>query len=82
VAVRGVIVRHLVLPRNLAGTDRLVQWVAGEPGPDTWVNLMAQYRPEHRAREFPELSRRITSTEYEQAVAWAREAGLRHVMTQ
>lgn len=76
VAMRGVIIRHLVMPHNIAGTDRFVRWVARELGPDTCVNLMRQYRPEHRARDYPELSRPLTRDEWEQAVAWAREAGL------
>jgi putative pyruvate formate lyase activating enzyme len=76
VAVRGLIIRHLVMPHNIAGTDRFVRWVARELSPDTYVNIMAQYRPEHRAREYPELARRILPGEWAQALAWAREAGL------
>jgi putative pyruvate formate lyase activating enzyme len=81
VATRGLIIRHLVMPQNIAGTDRFVRWVARELTTDTYVNLMRQYRPEHRAREYPELSRRITPEEWEQALAWAREAGLTNVDT-
>ncbi len=81
VAQRGLLIRHLVLPRNLAGTDRFVKWVAGTLGKATWVNIMPQYRPEHRAREHEELSRRITGAEWRQALEWAREAGLTHVLT-
>jgi putative pyruvate formate lyase activating enzyme len=76
VAVRGLIIRHLVLPQNIAGTDRFVRWVARELTTDTYVNIMGQYRPEHRALEYPELARRITSQEWGQALAWARGAGL------
>jgi putative pyruvate formate lyase activating enzyme len=75
-ALRGLMIRHLVLPNNRAGTERFVQWVARELGKETYVNIMSQYRPEHRAREFPEISRRITPAEYQQALAWARQAGL------
>jgi putative pyruvate formate lyase activating enzyme len=82
VALRGLLIRHLVLPHNIAGTDRFVKFVAEKLGKTTWVNMMAQYRPEHRAREFPELSRRITRDEYRQALAWASEAGLTNVLTQ
>ena len=77
VALRGLIVRHLVLPQNLAGTDRFVKWAAEKLGTDCAVNVMGQYRPEHRAKEFPEIARRLTSQEYAQALEWAREAGLR-----
>jgi len=75
-AVRGLIIRHLVLPQNIAGTDRFVTWVARELTTDTCVNLMPQYRPEHRSLDYPELARRITPQEWGQALAWARGAGL------
>ena len=76
VAVRGLLIRHLVLPENLADTDRFVRWVAETLGPETPVNLMSQYRPEHRARQHPPLDRRLTREEWSQALQWAREAGL------
>ena len=79
IATRGLIIRHLVMPHNIGGTDRLVRWIAEELGPDTYLNLMAQYRPEHRAREYPAIARRLTSEEWRQAVAWAVEAGLKNV---
>jgi putative pyruvate formate lyase activating enzyme len=76
IALRGLMIRHLVLPNNIAGTDKFVRWVAGKLTPSTYVNIMAQYRPEHKAPGIPELSRHITSAEYQQALGWAREAGL------
>ncbi len=79
VARRGLIIRHLVMPENIAGTDRFVRWVAEELTPTTYVNLMAQYRPEHKAFDYPEISRRISTQEWEQARAWAKEAGLTNV---
>jgi len=79
VARRGLIIRHLVMPGNVAGTDRFVQWVAKELGTETRVNLMAQYHPEHKAFDHPEISRRITSKEWEQARNWAKSAGLIHI---
>jgi len=81
VAVRGLIIRHLVLPQNIAGTDRFVRWVARELTTDAYVNIMSQYRPEHRAREYPDLSRRITAQEWGQALAWAHAAGLTNLDT-
>ncbi len=77
-ARRGLIIRHLVMPGNIAGTDRFVQWVAKEFSPSTYVNLMAQYHPEYKAFNYPEISRRISSTEWDQAQAWAKAAGLIH----
>jgi putative pyruvate formate lyase activating enzyme len=81
VALRGLIIRHLVMPHNIAGTDRFVRWVARELTTDTYVNIMPQYRPEHRARDYPELARPITSEEWGQALAWARAAGLTQLDT-
>jgi putative pyruvate formate lyase activating enzyme len=79
VARRGLIIRHLVMPNNVAGTDRFVQWVAKELSLTTYVNLMAQYHPEHKAYDHPEISRRITGQEWNQARAWALAAGLVHI---
>lgn len=76
VALRGLIIRHLILPENLSGTDRFVSWVAANPGPRTSVNLMSQYRPAYQAGRVNALSRRITRGEESQAHTWAREAGL------
>jgi putative pyruvate formate lyase activating enzyme len=81
VATRGLIVRHLVLPNNVAGTDLFVRWVADELSPRTYVNMMDQYRPEHLAFDHPGIARRITSDEWRQAVAWARDAGLENLYT-
>ncbi len=76
IALRGLIIRHLVLPFNIAGTDKFVQFVARRLTPSTYVNIMEQYHPEHQASKYPELSRRITAAEYQQAIRWAKEAGL------
>jgi putative pyruvate formate lyase activating enzyme len=76
IALRGLIIRHLVMPDNIAGTDRFVQFVAGRLTRSTYVNIMAQYHPEYKARSIPEIARRITPAEYRQAIRWAKEAGL------
>jgi putative pyruvate formate lyase activating enzyme len=76
VANRGLLIRHLVLPENLGGTDAFVRWVVSELGADTHVNIMSQFRPEYRARYYPPLNRRITQREFDQAMRWAREVGL------
>jgi len=78
VAYRGLLIRHLVMPANLAGTDKFVRWVVSELGPETHVNIMSQYRPMFRAKEYPPLDRPLTAAEYNQAMRWAREAGLRN----
>ncbi len=75
-AVRGLLIRHLVLPEGLAGTGEALRFVAEEIGRNTYVNLMAQYYPAHQARSFPELRRRITPEEYQEALALAGNLGL------
>ena len=78
-AARGLLVRHLILPNNLAGTRRIVRFLAEELSPNTYLNLMAQYRPCYHADRFPELNRRITAAEYNAAVRMAKEAGLQRL---
>lgn len=75
-AVRGLIVRHLVLPNKLAGSEEVMRFVAAEVSRDSYVNVMAQYRPEHKALRHGELSRRVTREEYGEALAAARRHGL------
>ena len=77
VAERGLLIRHLVMPGDLAGSEHVLKWLADEVSADTYVNVMDQYRPCGQARMYPELDRRPTSAEYSRAVAIAREAGLR-----
>lgn len=76
-ARRGVLVRHLVLPENLAGTDRVLEFLAKEISPGTYLNLMDQYRPCYRAEEYPPLDRRPTREEMRAALAEAERLGLR-----
>jgi putative pyruvate formate lyase activating enzyme len=76
IALRGLIIRHLVLPQDIAGTEKFVNWVAERLTPGTYVNIMAQYHPAHLASRYPGLSRRTTTAEYTQALAWARQYGL------
>jgi putative pyruvate formate lyase activating enzyme len=76
IALRGLLVRHLILPENLAGTGQIVQFLADEISPNTYLNLMDQYRPAYRANHYPELNRRITRAEYNRAFQMAREVGL------
>jgi putative pyruvate formate lyase activating enzyme len=79
VAVRGLLVRHLVLPGGLAGTERVAAFLAEAVSADTYLNVMDQYRPEYRSRGSAELGRRITPEEYEAAVQMVRAAGLRRL---
>jgi putative pyruvate formate lyase activating enzyme len=73
---RGLMIRHLVMPNGVGGTRQVVEWIALHLPRDTYVNLMSQYRPMYRAFDYPDIARRVTREEYEQAVRWARETGL------
>ncbi len=78
-ALRGVLVRHLVMPGLLDDTREIMRWLADEVSRDTYVNVMDQYYPAWRAKsdpKFVELRRRIRPEEFEQALAYARAAGL------
>jgi putative pyruvate formate lyase activating enzyme len=76
IAQRGLMVRHLVLPNRIAGTKEVLKFIAEELSKTTYVNVMRQYRPEYRAREFTELNRRLIQSEYAEAIRWAKEFGL------
>ncbi len=76
VALRGLLVRHLVLPEGLAGTPETARFLAEEISRDTYINVMDQFRPCYRAHEYPPLDRPITRTEFDRAVQQCREAGL------
>ncbi|MBC8448816.1 MAG: radical SAM protein [Chloroflexi bacterium] len=76
VALSGLLVRHLVLPNDLAGTAAIARFLAQEVSKDTYINVMDQYRPCYRADEYPDLNRRLTRAEYEEAVGAVRAAGL------
>jgi putative pyruvate formate lyase activating enzyme len=77
VALRGVLLRHLIMPGGVAGTPEIMNWIRGELGPETYVNLMAQYHPACRVTEkqYPEINRCISPSELEQAVDAFRSAG-------
>jgi putative pyruvate formate lyase activating enzyme len=77
IAQKGVLLRHLVMPGEAAGTREIMRFIAGEISPDTYVNIMDQYRPCGNALRYPPLDRSITRDEYEDAVRAAREEGIR-----
>ncbi|OEU56118.1 MAG: radical SAM protein [Desulfuromonadales bacterium C00003096] len=79
IARRGLLVRHLVLPENLAGSDRILPFIAEQLSPNTWLNLMDQYRPCYRADRYPPLDRPPSRAEYRRAVRWAASAGLQRL---
>lgn len=75
-AVRGMIVRHLVLPGGLSGSDRVAQWLAENLSPGIHMSIMNQYFPAHRAVGHPVLGRKLTDEEYESALEAFVAAGL------
>jgi putative pyruvate formate lyase activating enzyme len=76
IALRGLIIRHLVMPNRVAGTEKFVKWVATILPKNTYVNIMPQYRVEYKAYEYPKISRGITVQEFLEAMEWAKEYGL------
>jgi putative pyruvate formate lyase activating enzyme len=76
VAKRGLLVRHLVLPKGVAGTEGVVRFIAEEISRNTYLNVMAQYYPAHRAFKLPALSRPLRNEEFLEAVNIARGHGL------
>lgn len=79
VAQRGIILRHLVLPHGLAGSEETFRFLAQEISKDTYLNIMDQYHPCYKAYDHPQLGRRITSEEYQEAVQLALRYGLRRL---
>lgn len=73
IAVKGLIIRHLILPGGLAGSEKVLDFIAEEISPRSYVNLMDQYYPAYKAHDVPELCRRVPKEEFEEVVALARK---------
>jgi putative pyruvate formate lyase activating enzyme len=78
-AQRGLLVRHLILPNDLAGTQAILRFLAQHISRQVYLNLMDQYRPAYRAGEYPELNRPISRQEHHRALALAQELGLQRL---
>jgi putative pyruvate formate lyase activating enzyme len=78
-ARRGLLVRHLVMPGLLEETEAILRWIAEELGPDTYVDVMAQFYPAGRTGEFPEIDRHLYRAEFERALEIADGLGLRRL---
>lgn len=76
VAIRGMLIRHLVLPNGLAGTQEIMRFIAGELSTDSYVNVMEQYHPAYKAYDHESLNRRLTRSEYHEALDMAHAEGL------
>lgn len=79
---KGLIIRHLVLPENISGTDITMKFIAEEISKDAYISLMSQYMPLYKAKQFTEISRRITQQEYAFAQAIMEKYGLHNGWTQ
>ena len=75
-AVRGLLIRHLVMPGGLAGTAELMGFIAREVSPTSWINVMDQYHPAYLAHRYPEIARTITRQEFEEALKATRRASV------
>jgi putative pyruvate formate lyase activating enzyme len=80
-ARHGLLIRHLVMPGGLDETRQILEWIARELGPDTYVNLMDQYYPAGKVNEaaFPEINRRLTTNEFQEARRIAADLGLQRL---
>lgn len=76
IALRGLLIRHLVLPNDIAGSRDVIEFIAREISTNTYLNIMDQYRSCYRAGEYPAVDRPITPKEYQHAIAAAHHAGL------
>lgn len=76
IANRGLLIRHLVLPHNIAGSKQCFEFISEELSKNTVVNVMAQYYPTFNAHQFPDIDRRITTKEYRQALDELKKVGL------
>ncbi len=79
---KGLMIRHLVMPENVARSDRVVRWIANNLPKDTYLNIMSQYTPMYKAFDHPEIARHITRSEYQNVITTARNAGLTNLRLQ
>ncbi len=73
---RGLMMRHLVMPGNVSGSVKVIEWIATNLPKDTYLNIMSQYRPAYKAFDYPEIARKISNSEYRDVVRAAKESGL------
>ncbi|MBI5407379.1 MAG: radical SAM protein [Nitrospirae bacterium] len=76
IAIKGLIIRHLVLPNDLAGSEESLRFIRDEVGEKTFISTMSQYFPTHKAGRYPLVSRPINPREYEKVMEWLDRSGL------
>ena len=81
IAVRGLLVRHLVLPGNLENSRKCLQALA-DLTPDVFVSVMSQYSPQYKAMDYPGIDRTLTKAEYDEITEYALDLGLENAFVQ
>lgn len=79
IAIKGVLVRHLVLPNDIGGSEKIFDFLSKEISKNTFLNIMDQYRPYFKAKDCPGLNRPTTRGEYLKAIELAKKAGLKQL---
>ena len=79
---KGMIVRHLILPKNTNQSIEILKWIYNNLGSDTAISIMAQYTPYGKIDSFPELQRKITEREYDKVLSFAGELGFENIYSQ
>jgi putative pyruvate formate lyase activating enzyme len=77
VATRGLLVRHLVMPGNVASSKEIIDFIVNEVSENTFINIMEQYRPAYNAHYYPEINRPVTQQEFSKVYEYAKSQGLR-----
>jgi len=81
IAVRGLLVRHLILPGHLANSRRCLRFLA-DLSPDIFVSIMSQYSPQYKANRYPQINRTLTQAEYDKITEYALDLGLENAFVQ
>ncbi|WP_242837252.1 radical SAM protein [Alkaliphilus transvaalensis] len=79
IAYEGLLIRHLVMPENLAGTEKIMKFIADDLSKNTYVNIMPQYYPAYKAFDYTELNKRVTKDKFCDALKTAERAGLTNI---
>ena len=82
IAKKGLLIRHLILPNDLAKSESVLKFIAEKISKNTYIALMAQYFPANRTPQIPELNRRITREEYNKVLDFADSLGLNNILRQ
>ncbi len=77
IAVKGLLIRHLVLPGNIAGSKQCFEFIRKKISANSYVNVMAQYHPAYNAHKYPKINRYLKPSELQQALTCLRSAGLK-----